>query len=150
MKAFVSFILGSIILTQSVQPADLQKCTECVSSCQFGLDLSNHDCSTCQCKKTPCEDNEEFIPDYRCGHSETDHDCPSSHHCKVDQNDRYAVCCPNRRSEIIVQKRQEKPGMCPIQRGVGLCFVECNDDSECKENQKCCGSCPRTCVDPLL
>jgi hypothetical protein len=66
--------------------------------------------------------------------------------CKVNQYDK-AYCCPN-----------EHPGCCPATSPVitplspinlSICIPTCKTDDQCKDYQKCCGSCPR-CVNATL
>jgi hypothetical protein len=33
---------------------------------------------------------------------------------------------------------------------VGICTADCSNDNDCNGNCKCCGSCPRTCVQPVF
>ncbi len=47
-----------------------------------------------------------------------------------------------------------KPGQCPVSEdagfGFGICFQECDDDSGCADEMKCCANgCGRTCKAPI-
>ena len=48
--------------------------------------------------------------------------------------------------------KEPKPGQCPVVEsgGFGICVQECDDDSGCSGDQKCCSNgCGRTCMDPI-
>ena len=96
-------------------------------------------------KKTSCAKGRTPLSGIFCGRGPTRQDCPSGYQCIIAPDDTSAVCCP-----VLHNKRtsNEKPGSCPSSKGQGICVVECEDDSSCDGNKKCCGGCPRRCVSP--
>ncbi|KAF6028371.1 hypothetical protein EB796_002878 [Bugula neritina] len=106
----------------------LVKCSE---PCPYGFKTDEFGCQTCQCRDCPLGDQPCSV--VRCGSGTTPtvinkpNACPT---CK---------CVAN-----------PKPGVCAPRIGFGICIAECTDDAECPGAQKCCGSCPRQCEDPLL
>ena len=109
-------------------------------------------CCPRKSEPSPCANGEKPLAGYFCGRGPTRVDCPSTHECIIAPNDAYAVCCPRDGTPVTEPtKNKEKPGYCPPPSGmIGICIARCSTDDECKGNQKCCGSCPRECVDPIL
>ncbi|CAF5015398.1 unnamed protein product, partial [Rotaria sp. Silwood1] len=102
-------------------------------------------CPTCRCKTSPCEDGRAPLPGYFCGRSPTRRDCPRNYACLIAPNDAYAVCCHSNRHFGT------KPGSCPQPSNrIGACYAACTIDKDCPGNRKCCGNCPRICVQPLF
>jgi len=46
---------------------------------------------------------------------------------------------------------KDKPGRCPrlAPDHTGYCVAQCINDHSCPGEQKCCGGCPKKCVNPL-
>ncbi len=101
-----------------------------------------------------CGDGQTPLVDYFCGRGINRRDCPSTHHCVIAPNDAYAVCCPLRQQndiEIVAHSTENKPGSCPPPSGMmGICIARCSTDNDCAGDQKCCGSCPRRCIQAIL
>ncbi|XP_033634885.1 uncharacterized protein LOC117296122 isoform X1 [Asterias rubens] len=56
---------------------------------------------------------------------------------------------------IAPEPAAPKPGECPIPEdagfGFGICIQECDDDSGCADEKKCCANgCGRTCLEPII
>ena len=106
-------------------------------------------------KKNPCGRGQKPLSNVFCGRGPTRQDCPSGYQCIIAPDDSYAVCCPvdNTKKTTTTTTNAvpvEKPGSCPPPSTLaGICLAECDDDSSCPDNQKCCGSCPRRCVSPV-
>lgn len=103
-------------------------------------------------EKSKCPNGQASLPGYFCGRGPTRQDCPSTHQCIIAPDDTYAVCCPlDDPVPTEPPKGAEKPGSCPKPNGgVGICIARCTFDSDCEGNLKCCGGCPRECVQPVL
>lgn len=104
--------------------------------------VTSTDAKKCS-KKTQslCANGQSPLAGYFCGRGPTRQDCPATHECIIAPNDAYAVCCP----------RAEKPGSCPKPSdAIGICIARCTDDSDCAGDLKCCGGCPRECVEPVV
>ena len=103
-------------------------------------------------KKHPCGKNREPLKDVFYGRGPTREDCPTGYECVIAPDDTYAVCCSTRHSRgTTTAAPSEKPGSCPPPSTLfGICVVNCDDNFSCEGNQKCCGSCPRQCVSPVL
>jgi hypothetical protein len=76
----------------------LLKCVPC-SKPDYGYIVDKATgCRTCQCKRTPCEDESHpHILGIFCGRGPTREPCPDGSVCLIAPNDAYAVCCPTRR-----------------------------------------------------
>lgn len=124
----------------------------CDIYCPFGNVFDDKGCPTCRCKKSPCDDEATPLQGYFCGRGVNRRDCPSTHTCKISPVDAYAVCCPRAEPAVLVETRAiQKVGSCPAPSGmIGICIARCSTDNNCPGDQKCCGSCPRTCVAPVL
>ncbi|CAF1019716.1 unnamed protein product [Adineta steineri] len=91
----------------------------------------------------PCKNGGTALAGYFCGRGASHVDCPSTYDCIIAPDDTYAVCCLRAQSS-------EKPGSCPKPSdGIGTCIAKCTYDSDCPDAQKCCGNCPRDCVQPV-
>ncbi|ESO98052.1 hypothetical protein LOTGIDRAFT_201804 [Lottia gigantea] len=80
-----------------IDPVKLCPVVDCLQYCEFGYRLDSNGCQTCQCKKSPCEDEAPMTLDstgntINCGRGGVR--CPSNSECKIHPADRYAVCCP--------------------------------------------------------
>ena len=58
------------------------------------------------------------------------------------------------RPTVAPEPAAPKPGECPIPEdagfGFGICIQECDDDSGCADEKKCCANgCGRTCLEPI-
>ncbi|CAF1548187.1 unnamed protein product [Adineta ricciae] len=112
--------------------------------CKYGNRVNKQGYPICQCKKSPCENEAPILDGYSCGRAVNRNDCPETHYCKIAPTDAYAVCCP--RTDLETSTRINKPGECPEQTQPGICIASCTNDSDCGENEKCCGNCPRACT----
>lgn len=100
--------------------------------CQYGI-LKSYEassgCERCSCED-PCENKE----------------CPQDSKCSVDvsSNDYGETIF------VAICRQHEKPGRCPrLDNDSDQCEVECYDDADCREDNKCCISgCSRLCVPP--
>lgn len=126
----------------------------CEIYCQYGNVLDADGCPTCSCKKSPCQDGQAPLAGYFCGRGPNRQDCPSAYKCVIAPNDAYAVCCPRCKQSVTkATPTTGKPGSCPPPSPlglVGICTADCSNDNDCNGNCKCCGSCPRTCVQPVF
>ena len=148
---FLCFTASSVSLAQPSKP--LACGPVCDIYCPLGNVLDAKGCPTCRCQRSPCDNEALPLRDYFCGRGLNRRDCPSSHFCKIAPNDAYAVCCP--RSDLaqgkVADKTVVKQGSCPPPSDMfGICIARCSTDGDCGGNLKCCGSCPRTCVQPVL
>lgn len=100
--------------------------------CQYGI-LKSYEassgCERCSCED-PCENKE----------------CPQDSKCSVDisSNDYGETVF------VAICRQHEKSGRCPrLDNDSDQCEVECYDDADCREDNKCCISgCSRLCVPP--
>ena len=124
----------------------------CEIYCEYGNVLDANGCPTCKCKSSPCRNGQTPLPNYFCGRGPTHQDCPSGYNCIIAPNDAYAVCCPRCKKAVTKPPTPtEKPGSCPKPSSdmAGICIAKCSTDDDCEGDEKCCGSCPRTCVSPV-
>ncbi|CAF4727810.1 unnamed protein product [Rotaria sp. Silwood2] len=98
--------------------------------------IYQNNCPTCECN--PCVFGNP-IWNVTCGGG--DRQCAfKGGICKHNPWTDKVYCCPN-----------EHEGCCPYTPNlIFLCFPRCNSDSNCKEGEKCCGKCPRRCVDAVI
>ncbi|CAF3339804.1 unnamed protein product [Rotaria socialis] len=68
----------------------------CAMYCEYGNVMDSDGCPICQCKESPCEDEQRPLEGYFCGSGPSYRACPSTHHCLIGPNDDFAVCCPRR------------------------------------------------------
>jgi len=137
-------LASSILLNFAFCQLPVDKCSPvmCEIYCLYGFKINADGCPYCACKMSPCDNEAEPLANYFCGRGPNRKECPENYRCTISPVDAYAVCCPQ--SQPIV-----KAGKCPKQTGVGICIARCNDDSNCPNNQKCCGGCPRICMNPV-
>ncbi|CAF2033208.1 unnamed protein product [Rotaria magnacalcarata] len=140
------------------RPKRRKKCRPpCGKQCKYGFELNRRGCSKCKCNRSPCERFQAPLDGYFCGRGINRTDCPSNYTCAIEPNDAYTVCCPSSKTTTTTTTTTtqpvvttEKPDSCPTTSSEGgICMVYCDDDSECSNSQKCCGSCPRECIPPI-
>ncbi|CAF1423664.1 unnamed protein product [Rotaria magnacalcarata] len=141
------------------RPRRRKKCRPpCGKQCKYGFELNRRGCSKCKCNRSPCERFQAPLDGYFCGRGINRTDCPSNYTCAIEPNDAYTVCCPSSKTTTTTTTTTttqpvvttEKPDSCPTTSSEGgICMVYCDDDSECSNSQKCCGSCPRECIPPI-
>ncbi|CAF3366916.1 unnamed protein product [Rotaria sp. Silwood1] len=146
MLRFTILLLCVLALLTIVETTNNRRCGAlCRRRCLYGFVLNRNGCPTCRCKTSPCEDGQAPLPGYFCGRSRTRRDCPRNYACLIAPNDAYAVCCHSNRHFGT------KPGSCPQPSNrIGACYAACTIDKDCPGNRKCCGNCPRICVQPLF
>jgi hypothetical protein len=144
-------LIASVVRAESIQSVTCGPV--CEIYCQYGNVLDTKGCPTCSCKKSPCENDRSPLVDYFCGRGLNRRDCPSTHYCKIAPNDAYAVCCPRADpvQKLLARKSTVKRGSCPPPSGLfGICIARCTTDTDCQGDLKCCGGCPRSCVQPVF
>ncbi|XP_061722019.1 papilin isoform X2 [Cydia pomonella] len=108
---------------------------ECAAlSCAYGVDRTRdpYGCERCTCIAHPCENKR----------------CPDGQRCVVVVNYDATTGSTQYVGDCGIA---EKPGMCPAEEAApsSTCHVECNDDADCRGEQKCCSSgCSRLCREP--
>lgn len=131
----------------------------------YGVIQSDGHCKKSKDTKSPCKNGGKPLADVFCGRGVNRTDCPEDYECVIAPDDRFAVCCPlkemhddgesdgdnHSHSDSEDQDDSVHPGSCPpSSEQFGICLANCETDHDCKHNQKCCGSCPRDCVDPVF
>ncbi|CAF0938949.1 unnamed protein product [Adineta steineri] len=71
----------------------------CRMACPYGYKSGKDGCAICSCKKTQCVGDQIPLEGYFCGRGVNHRDCPKTHKCVIEPQDRYAVCCPRRRRQ---------------------------------------------------
>ncbi|XP_047994782.1 papilin-like isoform X6 [Leguminivora glycinivorella] len=108
---------------------------ECAAlSCPYGVDRTRdpYGCDRCTCIAHPCENKQ----------------CPDGQRCVIVVNYDATTGSTKYVGDCGVA---EKPGTCPAEEAdpSSTCHVECNDDADCRGEQKCCSSgCSRLCREP--
>ncbi len=143
-------VLVPVVISKSI--ASVSCGPVCDIYCQYGYVIDANGCPTCRCKSSPCQNGQAPLAGYFCGRGPNRQDCPSAYKCVIAPNDAYAVCCPRCKQAVTkVTKPIGKPGSCPPPSDlIDICTADCSNDNDCKGNFKCCGSCPRTCVQPVF
>ncbi|UJR18228.1 hypothetical protein I4U23_005127 [Adineta vaga] len=144
MNIYLQILFFCSFISMVISKPPCYKRPICAIYCQYGNRLDAQGCPTCSCKSSPCENDAPILDGYNCGFTVDRKECPETHYCKIAPNDAYAVCCP--RQELETSTTIIKPGECPKQTGFGICIARCTNDSDCGENEKCCGNCPRQCI----
>jgi hypothetical protein len=99
-------------------------------------------CPTCECN--PCVFDQPL--NFTCGTGK--HEClTNSGLCKVDAASDKISCCP-----------KEHEGCCPYTPNIVTndpnilfpCFPLCYTDADCKQGEKCCGTCPPRCMPAVI
>ena len=97
MRLIAALIVAVFLFLRVSHAAEcpLLKCVPC-SEPSYGYAVNKTTgCRTCQCKRTPCEDDsKQPIPGIFCGRGPTRQQCPDGSICVIAPNDAYAVCCP--------------------------------------------------------
>ncbi|ELU05868.1 hypothetical protein CAPTEDRAFT_206127 [Capitella teleta] len=109
----------------------------CKIYCEFGYYPDDNGCPICKCRPNPCS----LV---KCGFGT---------HCEVRQIQCVTTPCDSDLTAVCVP--DDKPGQCPPSP-LRACTDptakdQCQSDSECKEQDKCCKTvCAKECVAPMI